>query len=305
MRLKSLLKREDVKDLRTEVLLLKIFLKANKGFSVGLMILTIFIFFGFVLPVFSPYDPRNWGMVPPDKPPSLSHPLGTTTTGQDLFWLATYAIRNSMIIGVIGSAGGLAIGIILGLIAGYKGGITDRLIVLFADTFIVIPVLPLLILIGSLVKAQLNMPLLGLIIALITWGMPVRNIRSMVLSLREREFTYTALFSGSSTMRLIYAEYLPHVAYWILASFIHRVLIAIGLEVTLAIFGLSTLREATLGSMIYWAMQYQAILRGIWWWIATPVFIIILLFISLYLVSIGIAEYLNPRVRIQRLQAGR
>jgi len=280
------------------------FTRYRLGTTIGSGILLTIIILGFIVSLFAPYDPRRWNQVPRDCPPSFEHPLGTTSLGQDVFWFLTHAIRNSIILGVIGSAVGLLIGATLGLIAGYKGGTIDKVILLFADTFIILPGLPLLILLSSLVKSQLNVFTLGLIIAFLTWGPPVRNVRSIVLSLREREFTYTAIFSGLSIFKIIFSEYLPHIMPWILASFISRILMAIGMEVTLAIFGLSSLTEATLGTMIYWALQYQALLRGIWWWISTPVITIVILFLSLYLVSMGITEYLNPRARLRRIMIG-
>ncbi|MEM1555180.1 MAG: hypothetical protein QXM54_01385, partial [Desulfurococcaceae archaeon] len=76
---------------------------------------------------------------------------------------------------------------------------------------------------------------------------------------------------------------------------------AIGMEVTLAVFGLSSLQEATLGTMIYWALNYQSMLRGLWWWIIPPVATVVVIVLALYLVSIGLVEYLNPRTRLRRI----
>jgi peptide/nickel transport system permease protein len=122
----------------------------------------------------------------------------------------------------------------------------------------------------------------------------------MILSLREREFIYTAYFSNMSTLKIVSREYLPHVLPWILASFIGRILGAIGLESTLAIFGLVSMTEITIGTMIFWSLHYQSLIRGVWWWISAPVMTVALLFISLYLVSTSVSEYLDPRSRIKR-----
>lgn len=96
---------------------------------------------------------------------------------------------------------------------------------------------------------------------------------------------------------------MPHVLPWVFASFMGRTLASMGMEVTLAIFGLSTLQEATFGTMIYWANRYQAMVRRIWWWIGSPVIFLIILFLSLYLFSVGINEQLNPRARKLRTGA--
>ncbi len=280
------------------------FLRHNKTFSLGLAMFMAFIILGFVYSSLAPFDPRRWNVVPRNQPPSLRYPLGTTILGQDVFWLLTWSLKNSMIIGMIGSGVGLLIGMVLGLVAGYKGGLVDRVIITLSDTFLVIPNIMIIILLASLIREQLSVPLLGLIIAFLTWSMPVRNVRSMVLSLREREFTYIAIFSGMRTIEVLFKEYMPHIFPWVSSAFINRMIGAMGTEITLAIFGLTTMDEATLGTMLYWALRYQALITGALWWILTPIVASSLLFISLYLVSMGLSEYLNPRARISRIAMG-
>jgi peptide/nickel transport system permease protein len=72
-----------------------------------------------------------------------------------------------------------------------------------------------------------------------------------------------------------------------------------GTEITLAIFGLSSMDEATLGTMLHWSLRYQALFTGLLWWILTPIVFSIILFVSLYIISIGLSEYLNPRTRLR------
>jgi len=281
------------------------YLRKDKTFLIGFSMFTFFLLLGFVVSNFSPYDPRRWNVAPRELPPCWKYPFGTTTLGQDLFWLITWGLRNSMMIGIIGSLGGLAIGVPLGFIAGYKGGYLDRILILMTDVLLVLPTLILLILIGSIIRAQLNVCALGLLISLFTWSGPVRNIRSMVLSLREREFTYTDVFSGFSTLKTIFKHYLPFVFPWMSMASINRMFMAMGMEVTLAVFGLFTVDEATLGTILQWAMMYQALLRGVYWWLFTPIIILVMLFTSLYLTAVGLNRFLDPRTRIQRKLGGK
>ncbi|HRU32802.1 MAG TPA: ABC transporter permease subunit, partial [bacterium] len=129
-----------------------------------------------------------------------------------------------------------------------------------------------------------------------------RVIRSQILSLREREFTYTARLSGMKTSSIILKEYLPFIVPLIMATAMNNMLWAIGMEVTLAILGLSSLEIPTLGTMIHWSVNSQSLLLGIWWWILTPVIICIFLFISLYMLSVSISEFLDPRSRLKRIE---
>jgi len=276
-------------------------LKYDKRFTFGFSVMSLMIFLA-ILSYFSPYDPKVWNIVPRDMPPSLKHLLGTTSMGQDVFWLATFAIRNSLFLSLIAVFISRIIAIFLGLITGYKGGALDRTLMTINDSFVILPLLPILILIASVIKGSLNIRNLGILLGIFGWAWDARVLRSQILSLREREFTYTARLSGMRTLSIILKEYLPFIMPLIMATAMNNMLWVIGMEVTLAILGLSSLEIPTLGTMIHWSVNSQSLLLGIWWWILTPVFICILLFISLYMLSVSISEFLDPRTRLQRIE---
>lgn len=276
------------------------FIRFSPGMAVGIAIFLVLFVLGFVVSLFVPANSLIFNSAASSLPPSLAHLFGTTVGGQDVFWMLTLAIKNSIILGVVASGFGLIVGTILGLIAGYKGGMVEKVILLASDTFIVLPGLPILLLISILLKGDLSPFLLGSMIAFITWGLPVRAIRSMILSLREREFTYTSVYSGYKTVNLVFSEYLPHVLPWAITSFIARINLAIGLEVSLAVFGLISLSDVTIGTMVYWVTSYQALLRGMWWWFFAPVVAVVLTVVSLYLLSNGLSDYLDPKWRLRK-----
>jgi len=269
-------------------------------FKFGFIVVCVLIFLA-VLSLFSPYDMEIWNLVPRDMPPSLEHPLGTNSMGQDIFWKLTFAIRNSFLMALITAFFSRIIAVIVGLTAGFKGGRADRILMSLNDSFVILPLLPILILLGSILKERLNIVTLGFVLALFGWAWDARVIRSQILSLRERGFTYTAILSGQKTFELIYKEYIPFIIPLVFATAINNMFWAVGMEVTLAILGLSNLNIPTLGTMLHWAINYQAMLLGYWWWILTPVITAVLLFVALYLLSVSISEYLDPRTRIQRI----
>ncbi|MGB9857801.1 MAG: ABC transporter permease [Dictyoglomaceae bacterium] len=279
--------------------LLKDLLRDSK-FRFGFIVFCILLFLA-ILSFFSPYSFTKWNIFPRDLPPSFQHILGTNSKGQDVFWEATFAIRNSLIVALIAAIFSRIIAVIVGLITGYVGGSLDRFLMSINDSFLVLPLLPILILISSLIKGHMNLFSLGLILGIFGWAWDARLIRSQILSLREREFTYTSILSGTKTFNLVMKEYLPFVVPLIFATIINNMAWAVGMEITLSILGLSNLEIPTLGTMLYWAIGYQAMLLGIWWWLFTPVVISVLLFVSLYLLSVSISEYLDPRTRIQRI----
>jgi len=275
--------------------------RSDKKFAFGFTVICLLIFLA-LLSFVSPYDPKLWNVVPKNRPPSLHYILGTNSMGQDIFWNLTHAIKNSVFLGSLTAVISILIGTFVGLLSGYRGGGLDRFLMSVNDSFIVIPSLPILILISSIIKQHINLILIAFILALFSWPWGGRQVRAIVLGLREREFTYMANFSGMNIFQIILTEHLPFVIPWVMANFINTILWAIGMETTLAIFGLSSLETPTIGTTIYWALQYQALLRGIWWWIFTPVILAILLFVALYTLSVSISNYLDPRTRIQRMR---
>jgi len=254
-----------------------------------------------ILSIFSPYDPTLWGDVPRDLEPSWTYLLGTNSKGQDIFWQATFAVRNSLIIAVVAASVSRVIAVLVGMVAGYKGGRTGTILMFVSDVFLVIPLFLIIVMLAMLVREKMNLVNLGLLLAVFGWAWDARVIRSQVLSLREREFTQTAVLSGTGTVRLVLNEYMPFTMPLIFSTLINNMAWVIGLEITLAFLGLVNMDIPTLGTMLQWAISYQAVLLGYWWWILTPIILSILLFVALYWLSVSISEYLDPRTRIQRV----
>jgi peptide/nickel transport system permease protein len=250
---------------------------------------------GFIIPFFAEGSATEWNTYIRNLKPSPEHFMGTNSLGQDIFHLLTKSIRNSFIIGIIVAALSSVIGILVGLLAGFLGGTADRIITLLTDSLIVIPTLPILILLSALLKTNLNIYGLAIILVIFNWPWPARQARAMALSLRERDFVYTAIFSGQSLVETLVKEVFPFISEWTLANFINAILVAIATESGLAVIGLSSNSVATLGTMIFWANQRQAMLMGHWWWIGSPVVTTMLIFISLFLTMTGYQTYSAKR----------
>jgi peptide/nickel transport system permease protein len=254
-----------------------------------------------VLSFFSPFDPTEWYVVPRDMRPSLQYFLGTDSKGQDVFWQMTSAVLNSLVVAIAASFISRVIAVTIGLVAGYKGGNTDRVLMFISDGFMVIPLFLILVLLAMLLRTQMNLTTMAILLGVVGWPWDCRLVRSQILSLREREFTYTAILAGAPARKLIFRQYMPFVIPLVLATFLNHTAFVVGMEMTLALIGLTDATIPTLGSILKWAVDYQAPLLGLWWWILAPVGIAIALFVALYLVFISISAYLNPRARIQRV----
>ena len=264
-------------------------------FKIGISIVLIFIILGFVVYAFSPGSVMALSAYKKNLPPSQEHLLGTNKQGQDIFWLLIESIHNSMVIGVLVAAAATIIGVLFGLFSGFVGGIVDRVMMFITDSIIVIPSLPILILMGSLLKGRASLYLIAAILVVFNWPWPARQARSMALTIREREFINTARFSGESLGKIIVVEIVPHVFSWAMANFVNTILVAIGSEASLAVLGLSSTTTPTLGNMIYWARQYQAIMKKQWIWIGSPVAATMIMFIGLFLTYSGYNEYVAKK----------
>lgn len=264
--------------------------------------ISVLVFLVFPLSLFSPYEPTARRVVPTNLAPSLEYPLGTNALGQDIAWNLVFALRNSLAIGLLAAILSRVLATLNGLISGYLGGTTDRVLSTITDSFIVIPRLPILVFLSFVMRGRLSTIGIALLLAFLDWAWPSKRYRSQVLSLREREFTETALFSGMSTFSVVTREHLPFLVPYIMADIISGFLWAMGMEITLSVLGLTSLSTPTIGTMIYWANYYQAILQGTWWWIGPPVVVSIATVIALYLLSVSLSEFLDPRTRLQRIK---
>ena len=269
-------------------------------FSLGASVLFMLVVLA-LLSFFSPYGPIDWHVVPSNRPPSWEYLLGTNSMGQDVFWQLTFAVRNSVIVALLAAAISRAIAVTMGLMAGYYGGIVERVLMSISDGFMVLPIFMILVLLSLLAREYMTLLNLGLLFGVVGWAWDTRLIRSQILSLREREFTYTAILSATPTRKLLFNEYIPFIIPLVLATLLGYIAWVVGMEITLTLIGLTDLSVPTLGVMLRWAVTRHAMLLGYWWWLLPPIGIAIALFVALYLLSVSVSVYLDPRARSQRV----
>ena len=275
-------------------------LRYNREFAAG-AVLMAFVLIVSCLSFFSPYSPLDIYMVPPDLPPSWAYPLGTTSRGQDTFWILTFAIRNTLLFGFTVAILSRILSLIIGLLSGYLGGMVDRVLMSINDTFIVIPLFPILVLFYFVMRDNMTWALLALVMAGLGWAYDARLIRSIAMSLRTREFTESGIFSGMTTRQIVTQEHLPYVMPIMFSTTMNNINWSIGLEVTLSVLGFTNINTPTIGVMIYWANQHTALVAGIWWWIFFPVALVVITFIGLFLLAVSMNEHIDPRSRLSRM----
>jgi peptide/nickel transport system permease protein len=272
-------------------------LLGNRKFVIGagiiLVLLAIALIGGWLL---GPRPLRSGAFLPKQGLGSGVLLLGSTSLGQSILAQLFQALPNSMLVGLVAAAIGTTVGATLGLVSGYFGGKVDAVLRVLNDVFLAVPSLLFLILLASLVRGFGVVPM-AITIGCFAWAWPARAVRAQVLSLKERPFVQVGLLSGLSGIEIVWGELMPHLLPWLGANFVNAFIAAILAESGLSILGLGPQQEMTLGMMIYWALNYGALLQNLWWWWATPVLTLIVLFVALYLIHLGLDEVSNPRLR--------
>jgi len=261
-------------------------------FGIGVLGLTIFVaIFGNLL---APYDP-NASSTEVLQPPSWDHILGTTENGSDVFSQLLVGTRVSVIVGFAAALISAVIGSIVGLAGGYFGGWTDRLLDALENWFLVIPTLPLMIVLASVLEPSLIV--LIAVIGLTSWAGTGRIVRAQVLTLRERAFVERARALGASDTYIIRTHIFPNTLPLIFANTVLIVAVAILSEAALSFLGLGDPTKISWGSMLENAFSSGAPSAGAWWYVVPPGLCITILVLAVSLLGYLFEEYVNPRLR--------
>jgi peptide/nickel transport system permease protein len=263
------------------------YLRRNPKLVFGLVLFSILLLFSLLGPLFIDRELARPMSAMPSRPPSTEYPFGTDDQGRDLLAVAVVGLPLTLQVGLIAGLVAIVLGAILGLTAGYVGGVVDMVIRGIADILLTVPGLVVLITVAASIKGAISVQMMALVVASLAWMWPTRTIRSQVLTLRERAYVQMA------KLREIMPNLLPFLA----ASFVGSVSAAILASIGLEALGLGPQNEPTLGMTIYWAISFNAVIRGMWWWLTMPIGMIVVLFVSLFLISSGLDEIANPRLR--------
>jgi peptide/nickel transport system permease protein len=227
-------------------------------------------------------------------------PLGTDNFGRDVLTQLVKATGISLLIGFVAGAIATLIGLGLGLLAGYVGGLMDDGIMFVTNLFTVIPTIVLLILISFSIGQEHRGPVtIAVVIGFTSWVWTTRAVRAQVISLRNRDHVNLAKLSGHSTLRIILLSILPFIASYVVMAFILQISTGILAEAGLSILGLGprTTDTPTLGLMLNWAFIYQAQILGKWWAYIPVILVIALIAFSLNLMNTGLDQVFNPALR--------
>jgi peptide/nickel transport system permease protein len=267
----------------------------DRKIFVSLAIIATLLVVAFVGPMLRDYGPNEY-VGPPAQAPSSEYWFGTTTFGQDVFVQFVHGVGATFFVGLLG--GGLAalVGMTVGFVAGYRGGLVDEVLNMLTNVVLVIPTLMVLIVIVAYVDAR-GLLIEAVFIGLTSWPWAARAIRAQTLSLRTREFVDLGRLSGQSTRQIIMGEIAPNMSSYLMLTFILLFGGAVLIAATLDFIGLGPTDGMSLGLMMNNAVLWSALQLGMWWWFIPPGIGIVAIVGSLYVLNVGLDQVFNPRLR--------
>jgi peptide/nickel transport system permease protein len=266
----------------------------NRKATVGAVILLVMVFAAAFPGLISPYSPQAT-IFPANLTPSSKHLLGTTNIGQDvlsqLIWSTRLTLEVTLLVSLIATFTSM----IIGVTSAYAGGVTDRVLMVLTDVFLIIPVLPLLILLAAYLPPGVTS--LVIVLCLTSWAFQARQLRSQGLSMRNRDFLVAARVRGERPLYIILVEIVPTMTSLLAASFLALAVYIVGFAASLQFLGLGNSGELMWGTMLYNAQQSAALEAGNPWWALAPGAAVALLGAGFALLNYAFDEIGNPALR--------
>jgi len=270
-------------------------LKRNKLAVFGAIVLSFLILLSVIAPIISPYGRDTVDLLNIESAPTANHILGTDELGRDIFTRLIYGGQVSLSVGVLATLIQLGIGITLGAIAGYFGGIIDKVIMRFVDIIMCFPFMVIAITIASILGPSIWNVMI--IIGILGWPKIARIVRAEILSLKEREFIEAAKALGLDSREII----LKHIIHNIYAPIIvyGTLGIAQGIlsEASLSFLGMGVKQpQPSWGNMLS-AAQNMRVLQSEWWLWIPPGLLVFLTIISINFLGDGLRDALDPKTK--------
>jgi peptide/nickel transport system permease protein len=268
---------------------------------IGAFMLLVVVVVAVFAPWLAPTDPYERVPATPEDilaPPDAQHLLGRDDAGKDVLSLLIYGARVSLIVGFTASFMAMLIGTSVGLVAGFYGGRVGNLAMRSVDFLMVVPDLPLMLVIISVMGRGLKNIIL--VIGLLGWTFTARLVRSQVLSVKERQYVLRARSIGASNLSIIMRHIFPQILPLVITQAVLDISVAILYESTLAFLGLGDPTLISWGMMLNFAFE-RAISREAWWFILPPGIAIVWVSLSLILIGNTLDQIVNPRLRTHHM----
>ena len=275
----------------------------NRKATAGALLLALIVFVALFPGLIAPDSPSA-AIYPQNAGPSSAHILGTTQIGQDVFSQLIWSTRQTLLVTVLVSVIATFLSMIIGVTAAYVGGLTDRVITLVIDVFLILPVLPLLILLAAYLPP--GVASLTIVLCITSWAFQARQLRAQGLSLRNRDFLLSAKVRGERSLYIILVEIVPTMTSLLAASFLGLAVYVVGFAASLQFLGLGNSSQLMWGTMLYNSQQAAALESGNALWALSPGAAVALLGAGFALLNYAFDEIGNPALRpVRRKRRGR
>lgn len=264
-------------------------MKNNRTLIIGTFIISVFVLIAILAPLISPYDPSQINVKSLLMPPSNAHLLGTDSLGRDILSRMIYGARISLSIGLIAVGIATLIGLILGALAGFYGGLIDAIIMRFVDIMLCFPTFFLILAVVAILEPSIFN--IMIIIGLTSWMGPARLIRGEILSLKEREFIQAERAIGASNLRIIIRHLIPNAMGPVLVNATLGIAGAILLESGLSFLGLGV--QPPVSSWGNILIESKSTLGVAWWITVFPGFAILITILGFNFIAEGLKEKLG------------
>jgi peptide/nickel transport system permease protein len=264
--------------------------RQNRAAVAGLAVVGAFTLAAVLAPLLVPMHYVRVGVAPLLQPPSAAFMMGTDDLGRNVLAGVLYGGRVSLLVGAVSVAVSTLIGVGIGLLAGYRGGVVDEIFMRIVEFFQVLPrFFVALILVAILGGSVWNVII---VIAVLSWPLTARLIRAEVLSLRERDFVQSLRLLRAPVWYIAFVEILPNALAPVIVNASLEVGRAILTEASLSFLGLGDADHPSWGFMLSYA---QPLMRQAWWLSVFPGLAIVLVVLGFNLIGDGLNDVLNPR----------
>jgi peptide/nickel transport system permease protein len=262
----------------------------------GLIGVTAFVLLSYVGPLVVPLQ-NTVDVANVYRTPSFAHPLGTDFQGRDVLNQIVFGGRDILSVAFLAAFFSTAIAVTFGSLAATLGGKVDTAVLALADIVLTVPHLIVLIVVAALFRPE-GFLVLAVLLAALGWAGLLRQVRSQILSLKEREYVEAARSLDLGLFHIIFREMLPNMASYIAIHFIFAMTGAVYAQVGLIVLGLVPLSGSNWGIMLYFAQAQGALyVADSVWYILSPILAISLFQLSLVALASGLEDVFNPRLR--------
>lgn len=262
----------------------------ERGALLGLGIIAIACLISLLSPVLVPHDPYDISHRPM-LGPSQSYPMGTDPLGRDVLSRILAGTKVSLLFGIGAASIALLVGVTVGALAGYYGGLLDEIVSRIVEIFLMIPTLFLLILIVSIFGTKILFTVI--VVGLTIWPANARIMRAQVLSVKTRTFVLAMRGLGAGHTRILLVHVIPNCILPVLANSTLQVAYAILTEASLSFLGLGDANVVSWGQIL---QQGQLHISSAPWMVAFPGMAIAVLLFGFHLVGESLNRILNPRL---------